>query len=183
MEPLWIVLGVVGLAVLYLWSVYNSFVRESTEIDEAVGQIDVQFKRRADLIPNLVETVKGYAKHEKGVLEEVTKARTNLMKAGTPQAKAKADDMLTGALKSLFAVAESYPQLKANENFVQLQKELSDTEDKIAYARQYLNTQLMEYNMKVRMFPTSLLAQVFKFTEKKFFTATEEEKKNVKVNF
>lgn len=183
MEPLWIVLGVVGLAVVYLWSVYNSFVRESTEIDEAVGQIDVQLKRRADLIPNLVETVKGYAKHEKGVLEEVTKARTALMKAGTPQAQAKADDMLTGALKTLFAVAENYPQLKANENFVQLQKELSDTEDKIAYARQYLNTQLMEYNMKVRMFPSSILAQVFKFTEKKFFTATEEEKKNVKVSF
>ena len=144
MNPIYIGLGAVGLIALYLWSLYNGLVTESTQIDEAWGQIDIQLKRRTDLIPNLVETVKGYAKHEKSVFTDVTKARTAVMDATTPAATAKADDMLTGALKSLFAVAEAYPQLKANDGFIQLQKELSDTEDKVAYARQFYNTQLME---------------------------------------
>ncbi len=183
MTPTWIVIGILGLLVLYVWGLYNGLVTESTQIDEAWGQIDVQLKRRADLIPNLVETVKGYAKHEKTVFSEVTKARSALMKADNPQSMAKANDMLTGALKSLFAVAENYPQLKANENFTHLQKELSDTEDKVAYARQFYNTQLMEYNLKVKTFPNVLLAGMMGFKEKEFFRAEESERKGVKVSF
>lgn len=175
--------GAVGLLVLYLWSLYNSLVTESTQIDEAWGQIDIQLKRRTDLIPNLVETVKGYAKHEKSVFTDVTKARTAVMNATTPAATAKADDMLTGALKSLFAVAESYPQLKANDGFIQLQKELSDTEDKVAYARQFYNTQLMEYNLKVKVFPNNMLAGMFGFTAKEFFKVEESERAATKVKF
>ncbi len=183
MTPTWIVLGVLGLLVVYVWSLYNGLVTESTQIDEAWGQIDVQLKRRADLIPNLVETVKGYAKHEKTVFSEVTRARSALMKADNPHDMAKANDMLSGALKSLFAVAENYPQLKANENFGHLQRELSDTEDKVAYARQFYNTQLMEYNLKVKTFPNVLLAGMLGFKEKDFFRAEESERKGVKVSF
>jgi LemA protein len=181
--PVWIIVGVIGLLAVYVWSLYNGLITESTQIDEAWGQIDVQLKRRADLIPNLVETVKGYAKHEKTVFMEVTKARTALMGAKNPADSAKANDMLTGALKSLFAVAENYPQLKANEGFVQLQKELSDTEDKVAYARQYYNTQLMEYNLKVKVFPNNMLSGMFGFKEKEFFKVGEEERKATKVKF
>ena len=183
MQPLWIVLAGVGLIILYIWGLYNGLIRESTEIDEAWAQIDVQLKRRADLIPNLVETVKGYAKHEKSVFEQVTRARSALLKADTPVGMAKADNMLTGALKSLFAVAEAYPQLKANENFVQLQKELSDTEDKLAYSRQYYNTQLLEFNLKVKTFPNNLFAPKMGFKERQFFKAEEGERKGVKVSF
>lgn len=180
---IWVVVGILGLLVLYVWSLYNGLITESTQIDEAWGQIDIQLKRRADLIPNLVETVKGYAKHEKTVFTDVTRARTALMKAETPADSARANDMLTGALKSLFAVAEAYPQLKANENFVHLQKEISDTEDKVAYARQFYNTQLMEYNLKVKVFPNTLFAGMFGFKEKQFFKADEAERKGVKVTF
>ena len=182
-QTTWIIVGIIGLLTLYVWSLYNGLITESTQIDEAWGQIDIQLKRRADLIPNLVESVKGYAKHEKTVFAEVTKARSALMKADTPAASARANDMLTGALKSLFAVAEAYPQLKANENFVHLQKELSDTEDKVAYSRQFYNTQLMEYNLKVKVFPNTLFAGMFGFKEKEFFKAEEAERKGVKVNF
>ncbi|MBI5449249.1 LemA family protein [Candidatus Gottesmanbacteria bacterium] len=178
-----IVGGVVLLILLYVWSLYNGLVQESTEIDEASAQIDVQLKRRADLIPNLVNTVKGYAKHEKGVFTEVTRARSALIGAKSLPAKAKADGMLSDALKSLFAVAEAYPQLRANENFTQLQKELSDTEDKVAYARQYYNTQLLEFNLKVKTFPNVLLASHLGFRERQFFEATANEKKNVSVKF
>ncbi|OGG30378.1 hypothetical protein A3A63_02955 [Candidatus Gottesmanbacteria bacterium RIFCSPLOWO2_01_FULL_46_9] len=183
MNPLYISIGLIALLVLYVWSLYNGLVTESTQIDEAWGQIDIQLKRRTDLIPNLVETVKGYAKHEKTVFTDVTKARTALMSAKTPGATAKADDMLTGALKSLFAVAEAYPQLKANDGFIQLQKELSDTEDKVAYARQFYNTQLMEYNLKVKVFPNTVVAGMLGFKEKEFFKAEESERKATKVNF
>lgn len=180
---IWIAVGVVVLLVLYVWSLYNGLVTTSTQVDEAWSQIDVQLKRRADLIPNLVETVKGYAKHEKGVFEEVTKARSALMTAKNPEASAKANDMLTGALKSLFAVAEAYPQLKANENFTQLQKELSDTEDKVAYSRQFYNSIVRDFNVKVRVFPNSLLAPAFGFAVKPFFEAAESEREAVKVQF
>lgn len=183
LTPVWIIIGAIGLLVLYAWSLYNGLVTESTQIDEAWGQIDVQLKRRADLIPNLVESVKGYAKHEKTVFTDVTKARTALMKAETPAESAQANDMLTGALKSLFAVAESYPQLKANENFVHLQKELSDTEDKVAYARQFYNTQLMEYNLKVKTFPNMIFANMFGFKEKEFFKTEEADRRATKVKF
>lgn len=183
MNGIWILLGVVILVVLYLWSLYNGLVGLKTGIEEAWSQIDVQLKRRTDLIPNLVETVKGYAKHEKTVFTDVTKARSAMMSAKTPDKKAEADNMLTGALKSLFAIAEAYPQLKANDGFIQLQKELSDTEDKVAYSRQYYNSTVMDYNVRIRVFPNTLIAKQMGFTEKEFFGASEEERKAVKVNF
>lgn len=175
--------GAVALVVVYFWSLYNSLVRESTDIDEAWAQIQVQLKRRADLIPNLVETVKGYAKHEKSVFTDVTKARTAVMNADTPAKAAKADNMLSGALKSLFAVAEAYPKLEANASFVDLQKELSDTEDKVAYSRQYYNAQLLEYNLKVKTFPNNLFVGMFGFTSREFFKASESEQNKVDVKF
>jgi LemA protein len=154
-----------------------------TRIDEAWSEIDVQLKRRADLIPNLVETVKGYAKHEKSVFENVTKARAALMGAKSPADKGAASDMLTSAIGKLFAVAENYPQLKANDNFIQLQKELSDTEDKVAYSRQYYNSTVLEFNTKIKVFPNNMLATNLGFTQKEFFAASEDERKGVKVNF
>ncbi len=181
--PFLIPLALVVLVVGYIWSLYNGLVRLSTQIEEAWSQIDVQLKRRADLIPNLVETVKGYAKHEKGVLEEVTKARSAIMHADSPAKLAEANNMLTGALKSLFAVAENYPQLKANENFLQLQKELGDTEDKVAYSRQYYNSTVTEYNVKVRSFPASIIAGNFGFKVKDFFKVAESDREPVKVKF
>lgn len=183
MNILWIVLAVVGIVIIYLWSLYNSFVVLKTQIDEAWSQIDVQLKRRTDLIPNLVESVKGYAKHEKSVFTDVTKARSALMSAKSLPNMAEASDALSGALGKLFAIAENYPQLKANENFLQLQKELSDTEDKVAYSRQYFNSTVMDYNTKVRIFPNSVIANSFGFKEKEFFKTAEEEKKAVKVSF
>lgn len=183
MNPLFIGLGAVGLVLLYLWSLYNGLVSLKTQIDEAWSQIDVQLKRRADLIPNLVETVKGYAKHEKTVFSEVTKARSAMMGAKTPEKMAAASDMLSGALGRLLAVAENYPQLKANENFTQLQKELSDTEDKVAYSRQYYNSTVMDYNVRIRVFPNNLIAAQLGFGQKEFFGATDEERKAVKVKF
>ncbi|MEK6905957.1 MAG: LemA family protein, partial [Nanoarchaeota archaeon] len=173
-----IIIGVVVLLlVIYL---YNSLVRLKVRVDNAWSQIDVQLKRRYDLIPNLVSTVKGYMKHEKGVLEEVTKARTSLM-SGSMQAKAKASNQITEALKSIFAVAENYPQLKANENFKLLQEELAGTESKIAYARQFYNDNVMPLNQAIQSFPTNFFAKLFGFKEREFFQTTQEEKKAVKV--
>jgi len=183
MNPLYLGGGAVVLLLAYVWSLYNGLISLKTAIEEAWSQIDVQLKRRADLIPNLVETVKGYAKHEKGVFSEVTKARSALMGAKSLDKKAEASDKLTGALGHLFAVAENYPQLKANENFTQLQKELSDTEDKVAYSRQYYNSTVMDYNVKIKLFPNSLIANQLGFTEKQFFGATEAERQAVKVKF
>ena len=181
--PLLIIGGVIAVILVYVWSLYNGFVTLKAQIEEAWSQIDVQLKRRLDLIPNLVSSVKGYAKHEKSVFENVTKARSSLMKAETPETMAKANDALTGALKSLFAVAEAYPQLRANENFLQLQKELSDTEDKVAYARQFYNSTVLDYNTKTKLFPHSIIANMFQFKEEEFFEATDEDRKNVKVSF
>jgi len=183
MNALWIIGGVAAFGIVYLWSLYNSLVSLKTQIEEAWSQIDIQLKRRTDLIPNLVSTVKGYAKHEKSVFSEVTKARSALMGAKSLDKKAQANDMMTAALGHLFAVAEAYPQLKANENFVQLQKELSDTEDKIAYSRQYYNSVVNDYNIKIRTFPNTLFNETLGFHEKKFFETTEAERKNVKVDF
>lgn len=183
MNPLYVGGGVLALIVIYFWSLYNGLVSLKTQIEEAWSQIDIQLKRRADLIPNLVNTVKGYAKHEKTVFSEVTKARSALMGAKTLPAKAEASDLLTGALGKLFAVAENYPQLKANENFVQLQKELSDTEDKVAYSRQYYNSIVNDYNIKIRTFPNTLFNEMLGFLEKEFFAANEAERKAVKVSF
>jgi len=184
MSPLLIAIVAVGLVLFYLFGMYNGLVRLREQIKEAWSQIDVQLKRRSDLIPNLVETVKGYAKHEKDVFENVTKARSALMGASGAQEKAEANNMLTQALGKLFAVAEAYPELKANENFIQLQKELSDTEDKVAYSRQYYNTTVMEYNVRVKTFPAVLIANSMGFTEQEFFkTDSEEERKAPKVSF
>lgn len=183
MNIIWIVLGAVALVGLYLWSLYNGLISLKNGIEEAASQIDVQLKRRADLIPNLVESVKGYAKHEKTVFSEVTKARTLLMGAGSLSKKVEANDMLSGALGKLLAIAENYPALKANENFVQLQKELSDTEDKVAYSRQYYVSSIKEYNVKIQTFPNNMIADQLGFKSKEFFEASEVERKNVKVTF
>ena len=183
MSPIVITIVVIAVIALYLISVYNQLVVLKTRILEALSGIDVQLKRRADLIPNLVETVKGYVKHEKEVLENVTKARSALMSAKNIQEKAEADNMLTGALKSLFAVAEAYPDLKANKNFEELQRQLEDTEDKVAYSRQFYNSNVLDYNAKIQMFPTSIVANMFTFKSFEFFKADEEERKKVEVKF
>ncbi len=178
-----ILIGVAVLLILYLVGMYNGFIILRTRIQEALSGIDVQLKRRADLIPNLVETVKGYAKHEKEVFENVTKARSSMMNAGSLQEKADANNMMTGALKSLFAVAESYPDLKANTNFQDLQRQLEDTEDKVSYSRQFYNSNVLEFNTKVQLFPSSIIAGMFGFKTAEFFAATEDEKKKIDVKF
>ncbi len=181
--PTMIGIGALVLVALYVMSVYNMLVVIKTRIQEALSGIDVQLKRRADLIPNLVETVKGYAKHEKEVFENVTKARTAMMGATTVSEKAEADNMFTSALKSVFAVAEAYPQLMANQGFQDLQRQLEDTEDKVAYSRQFYNSNVMDYNQKIVMFPSNLVAMIFGFKQQEFFAATEQERENVKVQF
>jgi LemA protein len=182
--------GLVGLVLiaaavlaLYVIFAYNGLVRLRNEVENSFAQIDVQLKRRNDLIPNLVETVKGYAKHEKSVFEEVTRARAAIMGAKTLEEKARASNMLSDTLKSLFAVAENYPQLKANENFIQLQEELSGTENKIAYSRQHYNDVVMEYNVRIQVFPTNIVAGAFRFTRKELFSAPESERAVPKVSF
>jgi LemA protein len=181
---LYIILAIVlGVILIYLWLTYNGLVTAKMRISEALSHIDVQLKRRTDLIPNLIETVKGYAKHEKDLLENVTKARTSLMQAHSTKDKAEANNELSGTLKSLFAVAESYPQLKANENFSKLQDELTDTEDKIAYSRQFLNSNVLSYNTKLSVFPSNIIGNMFGFKPAEFFEATEGERQPVKVSF
>lgn len=175
--------GALLLLAMYLITTYNGLVILKTRIQEAFSGIDVQLKRRADLIPNLVETIKGYAKHEKEVFENVTKARSALMSAESVHEKAEADNMLTGALKSLFAVSEAYPELKANENFKDLQAQLADTEDKVAYSRQFYNSNVLDFNAKILMFPTNIFVGIFGFTAFEFFKAGEEDRKEVQVKF
>lgn len=183
MNTPFLLIGLVLLLVVYLWATYNSLVVLKARIAEALSGIDVQLKRRIDLIPNLVETVKGYAKHEKSVFENVTKARSALIKADSMAGKAEANNMLTDALKSLFAVAEAYPDLKASDNFRDLQRQLEDTEDKIAYSRQFFNANVLEYNTKIKVLPNNIFASMMGFKEEEFFAATDEERKSVKVNF
>lgn len=183
MSPTLIVIGVVILLAVYFIATYNGFVVLKTRIQEALSGIDVQLKRRADLIPNLVETVKGYAKHEKEVFENVTAARSALLSAQSPADKAEANNQLTGALKTLFAVAENYPELKASNNFIQLQQELTDTEDKVAYSRQFYNSNVTDFNTKVATFPSSIIANMFGFKPFEFFTASDEDRKKVDVKF
>jgi LemA protein len=178
-----IILIVVILLVIYVVSLYNSLITLRNRVKNAWSQIDVQLKRRTDLIPNLVETVKGYATHEKSVFENVTKARSGLMNATTVKETAEANNQLTNTLKSLFAVAENYPDLKASENFRELQNTLSETEDKIAYSRQFYNDTVLMFNNKVQMFPSNLLANMFHFTEAEFFEVAESEKAVPKVEF
>lgn len=183
MMTLYILLGIVVVLILWVLATYNNLITLRNRVKEAWSQIDVQLKRRSSLIPNLVETVKGYAKHEKDVFENVTKARSAMMGAKNPQEAAKADNMLTGALKSLFAVSENYPQLKASENFKQLQEEISDTETKIAASRQFYNTNVLDYNNNLETVPTMWIAGMFNFVKEEFFKAQEEEKSDIKVKF
>jgi LemA protein len=171
----WILLAVAGLLVVALVIIYNGLVKTKIRVDEAWSDITVQLKRRVDLIPNLVETVKGYAKHEKSVFEEVTKARAAMTGASGVAETAEADNMLSGALKSLFAVAEAYPDLKANTNFQDLQAELVDTEDKIQAARRFYNASVRELNTKIKVFPTVLFAGILGFGEREFFELEESE--------
>ena len=163
---------------------YNSLVSLRNRCDNAWSQVDVQLRRRYDLIPNLVETVKGYAKHEREVFERVTEARSNAINASTVKEQGQAENMLTGALKSLFAVVENYPELKANQNFLMLQEELAGTEGKIAYARQFYNDTVMRFNVKQQVFPSNIIAKVFNFKEKEYFEVEEAEARGpVKVAF
>lgn len=176
--------GLVVLVLLVLVMIYNNLVMLKARIDNAWAQIDVQLKKRYDLVPNLVETVKGYAKHEKGVFEAVTAARSAWASAGTVGEKAKADKSFAGALKSLIAVAENYPVLKANENFKMLQEQLDGIESKIAYTRQFYNDSVMEYNTKILQVPNNIVAGAMGFGAKEYFKVeNEEERKNVQVKF
>ena len=181
---LWILAGII-LIILLLIPIYyyNKIIRLENRIDNSWAQIDVQLKRRADLIPNLIETVKGYMKHEKSVLENVTKARSALLNAKTPQENMDANNMLTGALKTLFAVAENYPNLKANENFLQLQDQLTHTEDKIAYARQHYNDSVLAFNNTIETFPGVFFARMMGKKEREMLQIPEESKEVPKVSF
>lgn len=180
-------LGVVGLALLVAVvaaiGIYNRLVTLRNRVDNAWSQIDVQLRRRYDLIPNLVETVKGYASHEKETLEKVVEARNMAMSAQGVAAQAEAENTLSGTLKNLFAIAESYPDLKANQNFLMLQEELSGTESKIAYARQFYNDSVMSYNTSTQTFPSNILAGMFGFKEREYFEIEEAAKEPVKVQF
>ncbi len=180
-----ILLIILAVAVFWAISVYNKFIRLRTQTDEAWADIDVQLKRRYDLIPNLVNTVQGYADHEEGVLTKVTELRNIAMGAQSLGEHAQAEDMLTGALKSLFAVAENYPDLKANENFAKLQEELSDTENKIQASRRFFNTNVRDFNIAVETVPSNIIARMFAFTSKEFFDLDEAptERENVDVSF
>ena len=180
-----IALVVLGIILLILIGTYNKFIKYRVRSDEAWADIDVQLKRRYDLIPNLVNTVSAYADHEANTLQKVTEARTMAMNAGTVAEQQQAENMLTGALKSLFAVSESYPDLKANENFLELQRELSDTENKIQAARRFYNAVVKDLNTLVHSFPSNVIAGVFGFTEREYFELEEGsvERENVEVKF
>ncbi len=181
---LWIIIILVILIILWIIGMYNGLIKLKTRTEEAWADIEVQLKRRYDLIPNLIETVKGYAAHEKEIFEKVAEARTKAMTAQTTQEKAEAENGLTNTLKSLFAIAENYPQLKASENFLKLQDELSDTENKIQAARRFYNANVRDFNIKIKVFPTNLIARHLGFQPKEFFEINQpEERENVKVKF
>lgn len=173
---LWIALGIVAVIVIFVIAIYNSLVRKKIRVDEAWSDITVQLKRRYDLIPNLVNTVKGYAKHEQKVFKEVTEARANAINAEGPKDKAQAEGMFAEALKSLFAVSEAYPQLKADKNFQDLQAELVDTEDKIQAARRFYNGSARDLNIAIKTFPNIIFAGMLGFSEREFFEVEEEER-------
>ena len=183
MIAVWILLGLVVVLVVWVIAIYNNLVSLKNRIQNAWSQIDVQLRRRFDLIPNLVETVKGYATHEREVFENVTTARSAMLGAQGVKQQAVAENALSGALKSLFAVAEAYPELKANENFKLLQEELSGTESKIAYSRQFYNDTVLAYNTLIQSFPSNILANSFNFTEKEYFESDELSREPVKVSF
>ena len=187
MTSFWIILAIAVVAVLFVVVKYNALITLRVRVDEAWSDITVQLKRRLDLIPNLIETVKGYAAHEKGVFEAVTAARANTINAQGVKETAAAENQLEGALKSLFAVAEAYPDLKANENFVELQRELVDTEDKIQASRRFYNGGVRDLNTRIQTFPSNLIASIFSFTNRDFFELDEAEQaqaeKPVEVKF
>ena len=178
-----VVLVIVVLLIIYFVATYNKLVDLRNRVRDQWSQIDVQLKRRFDLIPNLVSTVKGYAKHESETLESVIEARNSYTTATTPHEKMQANNMLSDTLSKLFALAENYPDLKANQNFLELQTELQETEDKIAMARQFYNDTVLTYNNKIEMFPSNIVASMFKFKMEEFFKAEEEARQNVKVEF
>ena len=179
MIVLWIVLAAVVILAIYVIATYNSLVKLNVRVEEAWSDITVQLKRRLDLIPNLISTVKGYAKHESSVFEKVTEARANAIDAKGPAETAQADNMLTGALKSLFAVAEAYPDLKATQNFQQLQSELVDTEDKIQASRRFYNGSARDLNIKIKTFPDNIFAGMLGFKAREFFDVDESEAETV----
>ena len=180
----WIILGVVVLVLFFAVGIYNGLIQLKNKVDEAWADIETQLKRRYDLIPNIVETVKGYAGHEKTTLENVIKARNSAMSAGSIEGKAEAENVLRGTLKSLFALAENYHDLKANQNFLDLQQTLKDVEDHLQLSRRYYNATVRDFNTKVEIFPNNIFAGIFNFTRRDFFqTDSEEERKNVKVSF
>ena len=178
-----IILIICGIILLYVITIYNRLILLKNRVKEAWSDIDVQLKRRYNLIPNLVETVKGYATHERELLENVTKARAAAMQAGTMKQKEEAENALSSTLKSLFAVTENYPDLKASTNFLELQRELRDTEDKIQASRRFYNTNVRDFNTKIETFPTNIISGLFNFKKREFFEATEGEKELPKVNF
>lgn len=179
-----VIVVLIVLVVIVFVAMYNGLVRLRNRVDNAWSQIDVQLKRRHDLIPNLVETVKGYASHEKETLERVIQARNSAMNAGGVAETAQAENMLTGALKSLFALSEAYPDLKANTNFLELQEELTSTEDRVSYSRQFFNDSVLKYNNKIQTIPSNIIAGMFNFTPREFFEVEEPEAREVpKVEF
>jgi LemA protein len=179
-----VIIAVIAILGFVFMGMYNGLVKGRLRVKEAWSSIDIQLKRRSSLIPNLVETVKGYASHERETLENVTRARSRLDNAGTAPQAAQANNMLTQALRSLFAVSEAYPDLKANQNFLELQRELSDTEEKIAYARQFYNRNVLSYNTKTQTVPTAIIANMFGFTAEEFFEVEDEaDRRDVNVSF
>tara|TARA_Y100000294_G_scaffold89705_1_gene83649 strand:+ start:28 stop:582 length:555 start_codon:yes stop_codon:yes gene_type:complete len=180
---IWVIIGVIVLILAVFMSYYNRFAVLGNRIDNSLSQINVQLKRRADLIPNLIETVKGFAKHEKAAIKAVTEARKALVGAQGIEDKIKADNMLESALKSIFAIAEGYPDLKANTNFLELQRELSSTEDKVAYSRQFYNDSILAYNNLVQTMPGAFFAKLYRKQQREYLKIAEAEKKNVKVEF
>lgn len=183
---IWIIIGIIVVLALIVMGIYNGLIRLKNRVDEAWADIDVQLKRRHDLIPNLVETVKGYAAHEQGTLDKVIQARNSAMQAqasGSAAEVDKAENMLSSTLKSIFALSEAYPDLKANTNFLELQRELSDTENKIQASRRFYNTNVRDFNTKLEVFPTNIFGNMLGFKSREFFEAAEGEKENVKVSF
>lgn len=178
-----IIIAIIAVVIIYVIVTYNNLVSLRNKVSDQWSQIDIELKRRFDLIPNLVNTVKGYAKHESETLDNVVKARNTYLSAGTREQAMNADKELTGAIGKLFALAESYPDLKANENFASLQRELNTTEDKISFARKFYNDTALLLNNKIDMFPSNIVANMFHFTKVEYFKAAEEEKENVKVEF
>lgn len=183
MNITYIIIAIVAVIVLWVVGIFNKLVTLRNRVKEAWSDIDVQLKRRYDLIPNLIETVKGYASHEREVLENVIRARSAAMSAQSVEAHGQAENMLSGALKSLFALSEAYPDLKASANFAKLQDELSDTENKIQASRRFYNTNVMELNNRIEQFPSNIIAGMFSFKQSEFFEINEGERENVKVAF